>query len=89
MITLNRTRVKMLAATVGAGAVLVMAGITAVTGTSLAQEDDAPRPPGPVTTSEITTGETITETVLPEAPETSAATPPITTTPTPIPTGEA
>ena len=28
--------------------------------------------PGPVTTSEVTTGETITETVAPEAPETSA-----------------
>jgi len=44
--------------------------------------------PGPVTTSEITTGETITETVAPEAPETTAAVPPITTTPETVSTGE-
>jgi hypothetical protein len=53
--------------------------------TSSAQEIE-PAPPGPVTTSEITTGESITETVAPEAPETSAAVPPITTEPTTIAT---
>ena len=41
--------------------------------------------PGPVKTSEVTTGETITETVLPEAPETTGVVPPITMTPSAIP----
>jgi hypothetical protein len=55
---------------------------------SAAQDETEVPPPGPISTSEITTGATITETVAPEAPETSAATPPITTTPEPVSTGE-
>ena len=83
------SKLKFGAATIGASAVVAM-GAFAVgsTGLSTAQETEVP-PPGPVSTSEITTGETVTETVAPVAPETTAAVPPITTTPEPIPTGEA
>lgn len=57
-------------------------GLLGVTFTSVSEaQSPEPAPPGPVTTSEVTTGETVTETVAPEAPETSAAVPPITTTP--------
>ncbi len=84
---MNSKQIKTCSATLGAGAVLAMGALAVATSnTSVAQED--PPVPGPVTTSEITTGETVTETVAPEAPETTAAVPPITTTPTPIPTGE-
>jgi len=84
---MNSKQIKLCSATVGASAVLAMGAFAVLTsGTSVAEQD--PPTPGPVTTSEITTGETVTETVLPEAPETTAAVPPITTTPTPIPTGE-
>jgi hypothetical protein len=78
-------RVKMLSATIGAGAVVGMGAVAVTAGTSSAQEIE-PAPPGPVTTSEITTGETSTETVAPEAPETTVATPPITTPPSTIAT---
>jgi hypothetical protein len=73
-------------ATAGGAAVLAMGAITATmsNGSSVAEPPE-PAPPGPVTTSEVTTGQTIVETVAPSAPETSAATPPITTTPSTIP----
>ncbi len=86
---MNSKQVKLGSATLGAGALIAMGAFgIASSGMSAAQDDTEEPPPGPVTTSEITTGETVTETVAPEAPETTAATPPITTTPTPIPTGE-
>ncbi|MGV0853376.1 hypothetical protein [Mycolicibacterium phlei] len=84
---MNSTRFKLLTASLGAGALLAMGAIS-VTTTTAAQDDDNPVTPGPVTTSEITTGETITETVAPEAPETTAVVPPITTTPETVSTGE-
>ena len=64
---------KVLSATAGATAVLAMGALTVTA------------PPRPVTPSEATTGVTITETVAPEAPATSAVVPPITTTPSAIP----
>ena len=82
------SKLKLGSATIGAGAILAMGGL-AVAGLSSAQDETEVPAPGPVTTSEITTGETITQTVAPENPETTAAVPPITTTPTPIPTGGA
>ena len=72
-------QVKLVSATIGASAVVAMGAFAMVSSNTGSAE---PPPPGPVTTSEITTGETITETVAPEAPPTSAATPNITTTPT-------
>ena len=84
------SKLKLGAATIGTSAVLAMGAFAvASSGMSAAQDETEMPTPGPVTTSEITTGETVTETVAPEAPETTAAVPPITTTPTPIPTGEA
>jgi hypothetical protein len=82
-------QVKLGSATLGAGALLAMGAFgVATSAMSAAQDETEVPPPGPVTTSEVTTGESITETVVPEAPETTAATPPITTTAEPIPTGE-
>jgi hypothetical protein len=75
----NSKQVKLASAIFGGSAVVAMGALAvAKSGTSAAE----PPAPGPVTTSEVTTGETITETVVPEAPQTSAATPNITTTPT-------
>jgi len=79
------SKLKLRSATIGAGAILAMGGL-AVAGLSSAQDETEVPPPGPVTTSEITTGENITQTVAPEAPETTAATPPITTEPTTVAT---
>jgi hypothetical protein len=76
-------QLKLVSAGIGASAVVAMSALGLVfSDVGAAQPQPPPPPPGPVTTSEITTGETITETVVPEAPETTAATPPITTTPT-------
>ena len=84
------SKLKLGSATIGAGALLAMgAFVVGSSGMSAAQDETELPTPGPVTTSEITTGETITQTVAPENPETTAAVPPITTTPTPIPTGGA
>jgi len=84
---MNTTRIRLLTASLGTGALLAMGAISVATTTS-AQDDEDPVTPGPVTTSEISTGVTITETVAPEAPETTAAVPPITTTPETVSTGE-
>jgi hypothetical protein len=75
----NSKQIKFLTAIFGAGAVVAMGALVVASNSTSAAE---PLIPGPVTTSEVTTGETITETVVPEAPATSAATPDITTTPT-------
>ncbi len=85
----NSKQIKLVSATVGACGALAMGAFGLAGGTSVAQEEEEPTPAGPVTTSEITTGVTITDTVVPEAPETSVATPPITTPPSTITTGEA
>jgi hypothetical protein len=72
-------QIKLASAIFGASAAVAMGALGVASNDTSAAE---PPPPGPVTTSEVTTGETITETVAPEAPPTSAATPEITTTPT-------
>ncbi|OBG13617.1 hypothetical protein A5765_12505 [Mycolicibacterium celeriflavum] len=71
----------MFSATVGTSALLAMGAFSVASST--AAQDDTTVTPGPVTTSEITTGETITETVIPEAPETTVVTPPVTAEPAP------
>jgi hypothetical protein len=75
---------RLMAATGGGGAVLAMGALTA-TFSNVSVAEPEPAPPGPITTSEVTTGETVIETVAPEAPETPAVVPPITTTPSTIP----
>ncbi|MDF2828458.1 MAG: hypothetical protein K0R01_1741 [Mycobacterium sp.] len=72
------TKVKLLTATMGTGALLTMGGVTVATS---AAEEPAPVPPGPVLTSEVTTGETSTEGTAPPEPETTVAVPPVTATP--------
>jgi hypothetical protein len=81
----NPKKMRLASATVGAGAVLAMGAFGVISTSANAQEIE-PAPPGPVTTSEVTTGETVTQTVAPEAPETTAAEPPITTDPTTVAT---
>jgi hypothetical protein len=79
------TQFKVLLAAAGGTAVLAMGALTVTAGNISVAEPPEPAPPGPVTTSEVTTGESIVETVAPEAPETPAVVPPITTTPSTIP----
>jgi hypothetical protein len=63
-------QIKLLSAGIGAGAVIAMGGLGVVfSDVSTAQPE--PPPPGPVTTSEVTTGETSTECAI-----TAAETPP-------------
>lgn len=76
---------KVVAATAGAAAVVAMGALTVTFSNVSEAEPPEPAPPGPITTSEVTTGESIVETVAPEAPETTAFVPPITTTPSAIP----
>ena len=78
-------RFRVLAATAGTTAVLAMGALTVTFSDVSGAETPEPAPPGPVTTSTVTTGATLTETVAPEAPPTPPITPPITTTPSTIP----
>jgi hypothetical protein len=79
----NSKQLKLTSATLGAGAVLAIGGLTvAINDVSAAGPEHFPAGP------EITIGETATETTAPDAPETSVAVPPITTPPFTIPTGE-
>jgi hypothetical protein len=73
----NAKRWKLMSAAAGAGSILAMGGLTvAFSGASLAQPE--PAPPGPVTTSEISTGETSTESLAPTEAETTVFTPEVT-----------
>jgi hypothetical protein len=79
------SRFKVVSATAGAAAVVAMGALTVAFSDVSGAETPEPAPPGPMSTSEITTGESIVQTVAPEAPPTSAAVPPITTTPSSFP----
>jgi hypothetical protein len=88
----NSTKLKLMSATAGAGALLAMGGLSvAFSETSSAEPE--PAPPGPVATSEVTTGETseagetVTETTAPPTPTTTIAEPSI-TGPAPLPSEE-
>lgn len=81
---MNSKQIKLLSATVGVSALLAMGGFS-VASTTAAQDDEPPVTPGPVTTSAITTGETITDSAAPETPETSVVTPEVTAEPPPTP----
>jgi hypothetical protein len=81
---MNSKQLKMVSATVGAGAAIAMG----VVGVAFSTVSSAEEPtPGPVPTSEATTGETITTTTPPSTPETTEATPSI-TGPAPLPSEE-
>jgi hypothetical protein len=72
---------KVVSAGVGAGAVVAMGALGVAFSNVSAAEEPTPAPPGPVTTSEITTGATVTDTTEMEGPATAVAVPPITTPP--------
>jgi hypothetical protein len=69
------TKMKLVTATAGAGALLAMGGLTVATSVA---EPETPTP-GPVVPGEITTGETtVDQTVPPTTPTTSSVEPEIT-----------
>jgi hypothetical protein len=86
VIDLNTKTLKVMAATAGAGAVIAMGGLS-LAGNSWADPETEPAPPGPVTTEEVTTGETITEAPLPVTSSSLTAEPEI-TGPAPLPPEE-
>jgi len=69
---MNGKSMKVVAASVGAGALIAGGALTVATSSSA-----EPSTPGPVPTEEATIGETTTETVAPETPTTSSAVPEI------------
>lgn len=73
---MDSTKVKLMCATAGAGAVLAAGGLTVALGAVHA-------PSGSLVsdTPSATLGETATTTTAPSAPETPVATPPVTATP--------
>jgi hypothetical protein len=78
------TQLKLVSAAVGASAVIAM-GVIGVTFSTVSFAEEPT--PGPVETSEVTTGETITTTTPPSTPETTQATPSI-EGPAPLPSEE-
>ncbi|CDO05533.1 hypothetical protein C1S82_25715 [Mycolicibacterium cosmeticum] len=74
---MNVSKLKLLSAGVGGGAVVAM-GLLAVGGGEVSRAD--PLPPGPVTTTPVTIGETVTETTAVESPEPTVYEPPVTFT---------
>ena len=77
-------QLKMVAAGAGAGAVMAMSALGVAFSNVSAAEEPTPAPPGPVTTSEMTTAETVVDSAEMEGPATSVAVPPITTPPSSI-----
>jgi hypothetical protein len=82
VVKVKSTKLKLGAATLGTGALLAM-GAIGIAGVSAAQDETEVPPPGPVSTSEITTGETAVDTSAPDAPITTVATPEVTAEPAP------
>lgn len=76
---MSSKQIKMVSATVGAAALLSMGAVVVAAEQTSAAEPLPLQPP--TTTPEMTMGETSTETGAPESPETSVATPAITTPP--------
>lgn len=79
---MTTSKLKLLSAGVGGAAVLTMAGLSVAHTTTFSAEPE-PAPPGPVTSTPISTGETVTDdSEAPASPETSVATPEVTVTTT-------
>lgn len=68
---------KLLSAGAGAGAVLAM-GVLSIVGGEVSRAD--PAAPGPVTTTPVTIGETVTETTAVQSTEPTVYSPPVTFT---------
>jgi hypothetical protein len=83
VVKVKSTQFKLGAATLGTSALLAMGAIGVAGGVSSAQDETEVPPPGPITTSEITTGETAVDTAAPDAPITTVATPEVTAEPAP------
>jgi hypothetical protein len=77
-------QLKLASAAVGASALIGMGAFGVAFSNVSAAEEPTPAPPGPVTTSEITTGATITESTEQDGPKTSVAAPATTTPPSSI-----
>lgn len=75
---------KLMTATAGAGALLAMGGLTIAT--SVAEPE--PAPPGPVTPTEITTGETSVDQTVPATTPTTVSVAPEIVGPAPLPPGQ-
>ncbi|HEX7824392.1 MAG TPA: hypothetical protein VF477_05800 [Mycobacterium sp.] len=90
---MDSTKLKLMCATAGAGAVVAMGALSVAFSETSSAEPAEPAPPGPVTTSAISTGETTeagetaTETKPPPVPTTTIAEPSI-TGPAPLPPEE-
>ena len=74
---MNSKRLKLVSAGVGASAAIVMGGL-GVAFSTVSSAEPEPAPPGPVTTSEATTGQTVTSTTPPTEPSISEAAPSVT-----------
>jgi hypothetical protein len=74
VIHVMNTKLKLMTATAGTGALLAMGGVAMATS---AAEPSEPAPPGPVTSTPATTAETTTLTTAPPAPTSPSATPEI------------
>ncbi|WP_123028489.1 hypothetical protein [Mycolicibacterium stellerae] len=77
-------QVKLASAGIGAIALIGMGAFGVAFSNVSAAEEPEPAPPGPVTTSEMTTAETVVDSVEQEGPETSVAVPATTTPPSSI-----
>jgi hypothetical protein len=77
------TKVKLVTATAGAGALLAMGGLTIAT--SVAE----PAPPGPVNPGDITTGETTIDHTVPATTSTTISVEPEIRGPAPLPSEQA
>jgi hypothetical protein len=84
VIDVYSSKLKVIAASMGAGALVAGGALTAAT-TSWAEPE--PSTPGPVPTEEATVGQTSTETTAPTTPTTSFAAPEV-TGPAPLPPEE-
>ncbi|OBI83272.1 hypothetical protein [Mycobacterium sp. E740] len=80
---MNSKQIKLFSATVGASALLTMGALTVAATTAAQDEEDGGATAGPVTTSEATTGETVTQSPGSGVPETTVATPEVTAEPAP------
>lgn len=75
---------RMASAGIGAGAVIAMGALGIAFSDVSAAEEPTPAPPGPVTTSEMSTAATVVEDTEMDGPQTSIAVPDITTPPSTI-----
>jgi hypothetical protein len=81
VVRVKSKQIRVASATAGATAVLAMGALTVAFSDVSAADPPEPAPPGPVSTSEITTGATVAAEDVPEAPATTLVTPSVTAEP--------